>query len=203
MNLLTRLIDPHDAIAAVKAGTLLLTERANGHSVNGTALPVIALGRRDISRYRLTMVERGKYHSIIASFHDTETGKAKTASVGNGDPAFRIRHVHQTEQRATQAAHAKLKALMRGKTTLLLTLPGNPAIAAETQIRLGGMRPASMTSGPQRLSPINAPMQPGMRPGLLQNNSSRLQFNFSRSTENGAAARSIQIFYLNIHIFYM
>ena len=141
MNLLTRLAKPLDAIAAVKAQTLLLAERAAGKSVNGTPLPVIALTRGDIARYRVTMAERGKYRSVIAAFHDKETGKTRTVTAGEGDPALRIRHVYRNAQSAGQAARAKLKALTRGKAALSLTLPGNPAIAAESQIRLSGIRP--------------------------------------------------------------
>lgn len=54
---------------------------------------------------------------------------------------IRLRHAHATRERAEQVAHAKLKALTRGRAQLSLFTPGSPMIAAETQIRLSGLRP--------------------------------------------------------------
>ncbi len=140
MHLLTRLAKPHDAIATVKAGALLLAERGLGLSIGGAALPVIAVDKGDLTDYRVTLAERGKYRSAVASWHDDNTGKTKTVAAGDGEPTYRLRHVHPTRERAEQAARAKLKSLTRGKAQLSLTMPGNPTIAAEARIRLSGIR---------------------------------------------------------------
>ena len=140
MHLLTRLAKDHDAIATVKAGALLLAERGLGRSIGGAALPVIAVDQGEVTDYRVTLAERGKYRSVVASWHDETTGKTEAVTAGDGEPTYRLRHVRPTRERARQAAHAKLKSLTRGKAQLSLTLPGNPTIAAEARIRLSGIR---------------------------------------------------------------
>ena len=80
MHLLTRLADPQDAIATVKAGTLLLAERGRGRSISGTALPVIAVDTGEVTNYRVTLAERGTYRSVTASWHDEATSKTRTVT---------------------------------------------------------------------------------------------------------------------------
>lgn len=100
-------------------------------SIGGAALPVIAVDKGEVADCRVTLAERGKYRSAVASWHDEATGKTETVTAGEGEPVYRLSHVHPTRERAEQAAHAKLKALTRGKAQLSLNLPGNPMIAAD------------------------------------------------------------------------
>ena len=109
MHLLTRLAETQDAIATVKAGTLLLAERGLGRSISGTALPVIAVDKGEVTNYRVTLAARGTYRAVVASWHDKATGKTRTVTAGTGQPSIRLRHLHPSRERAKQAALAKLK----------------------------------------------------------------------------------------------
>ena len=61
-------------------------------------------------------------------------------SVGQGRPAFTLRHNFVDEPTALNAAKGKLEALQRGVQTLSLTVVGNVALQAEGKIQLVNIR---------------------------------------------------------------
>lgn len=63
---------------------------------------------------------------------------AQQAATNGAGPAVRLRQTFTDPALAQAAAQSRAGAITRGATTLSLTLPGNPALAAETPITLTG-----------------------------------------------------------------
>lgn len=140
LHLLTRAAREHGAVAKPVAGRLVFVPRGEARSVTGQSMSVIDIETSAIGRYRMMQAEREKYPSVKAYWHDSESAEKRSVTVGEGKPAFSIRHTYANVQEATQAATAKLKALNRGTGRLSLTLVGNPDIQAEGKIKLSGIR---------------------------------------------------------------
>ena len=60
--------------------------------------------------------------------------------VGSGEPTRRLRHWYQDEDAAKEAAQAELDKRIRGEHKLTLTMPGNPAMGAESPLLATGFR---------------------------------------------------------------
>jgi len=141
LHLLTRLAKDHDAVAKPAGGYLLFVPRGEAKSATGKTLPALTLTPGDVSDYRVTLADRGRYQAVKANWHNTETGERIEVKVGEGKPVFTLRHTCPDAEQAKAAARGKLDALSRGTATLSLTLkPGNPQVAAESKLTLTGFR---------------------------------------------------------------
>jgi Bacteriophage probable baseplate hub protein len=140
LHLLTRLARERGAVAKPVAGRLVFVPRGEAKSATGQSMPVVDIETSDISRYRMTQAEREKYPSVKAYWHDSESAEKISVIVGEGKPAFSIRHTYANAEEARQVAVAKLKTLNRGTGSVSLTLVGNPDIQVEGKIKLSGVR---------------------------------------------------------------
>jgi len=141
LHLLTRLARQHDAVAKPAGGYLLFVPKGEAKSATGKTLPNITLTPHQISDYRITLADRGKYAAVTAKWHNTQTGEHTEVKVGDDKPVYTLRHTYPDADTARTAAQAKLTALNRGQATAALTVtPGNPLIAAETRLTLTGFR---------------------------------------------------------------
>lgn len=140
LHLLTRLAGEHGAIAKAAAGRIVFADRAAAKAVSGKALTPVVLRRGDLTTWRATLPDRGRYRAVTAHWHDPETGERIDETVGEGAPAFTIRHSYPTPEEAHAAAAAKYKDLSRKRATLRLTMAGDPRIAAEVPLILSGAR---------------------------------------------------------------
>lgn len=140
MHFLTRLAKQYDAIAKPAGEYLVMVPRGEAKSATGKSLPSVSLTRKDITSYRFTIAERGKYGKVIAHYRDE--GKAEDVAVtyGDGEPAYTIRHPYQNFEQAYAAAKAKKEALDRGTATVGVTMPGNADVAAEGKVTLSECR---------------------------------------------------------------
>ena len=139
MHLLTRLARQHDATFKVADGRLLFVRRGKGKSASGRAMKV-TLSRIDLIRWRATIKERSKYKSVKARWHHRGEARARTEKAGDGEPAFTLRHEYPSKAEAKAAARARLRQLKRGARTLTCTTGGNPAIVAEAELVITGVR---------------------------------------------------------------
>ena len=141
MHLLTRLGRDQDAIATVKAGSLLFTKRGRGLSASGQPLPGRIVRRNQTSSFNMLQAGRSDYGKVTATWQDRGEGEKKEVEAGDGSPVHRLRHVFPNEEEAQRAADAKLDEIKRGVDTLSLTFPGDATVAAETPVELVGFRP--------------------------------------------------------------
>lgn len=76
---LTRLAELNGAVAAIKAGRLMLFKPGGGKSVSGKAIPLISIERRDGDRHSFSIADRGAYTGVSASWLHTKDPQQKKA----------------------------------------------------------------------------------------------------------------------------
>nr|VFJ91504.1 MAG: hypothetical protein BECKLFY1418B_GA0070995_10269 [Candidatus Kentron sp. LFY] len=141
LHLLTRLARQYDAVAKPANGYLLFVPKGEAKTATGKTIPTVAIHRNQTAKHRVTLADRGKYQSVIAHWHDTGTGERVAVRVGEGSPAFTLRHLYPDAEAAKRAAEARLDRLNRGLGEISLTLKyGYPALFAEAKLVLSGFR---------------------------------------------------------------
>lgn len=141
LHLLTRLAQDHDAVAKPAGGLLLFVPRGEAASATGRPMPVVDVRPGDCRRWSATIADREAYRSVLAHWHEPESGDRRTATAGSGEPAWTLRRTWASASEAREAARAKLSELKRGTVRLSLDIgPGNPAVKAEAELRLRGFR---------------------------------------------------------------
>ena len=139
LHLLTRLAKDRDAVAKQAGEWLLFLPRGEASSATGRPMPSIEIRPGDARRWRVTIADREAYASARAHWHDPETGKRQTETAGSGSPARTLRQAYGSASEAAAAAKAELARAGRDAVTLFVDLaPGNPAAAAEAELRTAG-----------------------------------------------------------------
>lgn len=143
-NLLTRLADEHDAIAAIKNGTLMFMPKGAAQTVSGQDLPTFLLTREQGDQHRYSDCDEGEEITAVrAWYYDATQGKKLEVVYGDASNQNikELRHIHQDKQSATLAAKAKLTSLKRSALTFQYTLAkGNPEIIPEMTFVFDGLK---------------------------------------------------------------
>jgi len=142
LNFLTRLASDYGAVCKPVRDYLLFVEKGTPVSATGRILDSIIIVPKDVSAWRATLADRGKYVAAIAHYHDHATAKRIPVRAGkpSGLPVTSVPGTFADEQAARAAATARLASLNRGSTTLHVTMPGNGLIASGTPLTLSGFR---------------------------------------------------------------
>lgn len=140
LHFLTRLAREYDAVSKPVGGFWVFVPRGESKAASGQTLPQIDIAKQHITRHRMMQSERGKYSAVTSYWSDKDNAERVGITVGEGKPAFIIRHGYPTVVEAQRAAEAKLSALKRGVATLSLTLIGNTSLQAEGTINLLDLR---------------------------------------------------------------
>ncbi|ETX03580.1 MAG: hypothetical protein ETSY1_46780 (plasmid) [Candidatus Entotheonella factor] len=140
IHLVTRLARQYGATAKPAGGALVFVETGALVTPSGQAMPQVHLSAKDLTSWRATLPERGKYPAVTAQYHDTDQAKRVSVNTGAGEPVFTLRRTYPDAEQAQRAAKAKLGAFARGEATLSLTLPGRPELAADSAVVLSGVR---------------------------------------------------------------
>lgn len=140
LHLLTRIARDQGALAKPIKKHLVFVPKGEAKTVTGNAMPTIHIVKKHIIRHRMTQAERSKYQAVRAYWYAVEIGEKVAVMVGEGSPAYTLRHDYPNAEAATHAANAKLRSLKRGTATLSLTLLGNPELQAEGKLSISGVR---------------------------------------------------------------
>ena len=142
MALLRRLGREHDAVATVKAGTLILSPIGKGASPSGKPLAAVKIRRSDTSGPRYREVDRSADAGVEARWHDQDGATRKTVKVGGGKgKPHRLRKVYHAEADARAAATAESKRKARAEAECELTLAyGRPDLSPERPAALAGFK---------------------------------------------------------------
>ena len=140
IHFMTRLAHLHGAIAKPAGGYLLFVPKDSNQSASGQSLAVISVTPKDCKDWRIRFSERNHHGAVVAEYHDVDEAKVIEAKAGSGDPIHRLRETYPTKELAKRAAKSELKKLTQSTATLNITLIGNPAIVAESQLVLKGFR---------------------------------------------------------------
>jgi hypothetical protein len=140
LHFLTRLARERGAVAKPAGGLLLFVPAGEAKSASGKTLPEVSLIAGQLSRWEVTLAERGKYPAVIAKWFDAAAAKEQTVTAGSGEPVFTIGRRYPDEPSAASAAEARLDAFTRGLATLRLSCPGDPLLMAEGKLTVTGLR---------------------------------------------------------------
>jgi len=123
MALLRRLGREHDALATVKAKTLLFAPIGAGKTAGGATIPAVTIARGDGDRHSYRVEKRDAAGKVEAAWHDRGKAKRQLVTVGDGDGAAkRLARVYPTEAAARAAAEAERKRCGRTPRRLELSL---------------------------------------------------------------------------------
>lgn len=159
VHFLTRLSTRFDAVATVKADTLLFRR------INATRLEPVVITRVDGDQHRYHTSDREAYSGVRAYWYDLRTAKRRSVLVGSGNNlkgiapsgtvaandfhgAKRMKDTYSTERDALAAATAEWSRVQRGLATLELTLAyGCPDLRPQTPITVRGFKPQIDSEG--------------------------------------------------------
>lgn len=140
-NLLTRLGQEHDAIAAIKAGRLLFMPTGKAVTASGLSLPHVTLTREDGDQHRFLQANRDSYTGVKAYYYEVNSAEKKEAIAGGGDNLKELRHSYTDQASALNAARAEWQRLQRGTATLSYTLAkGRPELVPDQTYSLFGIK---------------------------------------------------------------
>jgi hypothetical protein len=140
MNLLTRVAKSVGGIAKANDGKLIIVPQGEGKTVSGKSMPTVSIARTSGTSHSVKLIGRQDYKRVVTVWRDTNAAQDKEATAGEGEPVRRIRHVYPDQAAAEKAAQTSLEAYRRGKSTLSVSLPGRPELAAEGRLILSGFR---------------------------------------------------------------
>lgn len=141
LHLLTRLAKQYDAVAKPAGGMLLMVGRGKAKTASGRSLPPVTLSAAEFTTWSATLADRGRYASVVATWHSAGAAQTQEITIGAGQPAYRLREPYPTEAAAKAGAAAKYRTFQRGTGTFTGTLAqGNPLVAAEVPLTLSDLR---------------------------------------------------------------
>ena len=141
LNLLTRLARRWDYTFKLSGDRLVFVPAGQAVAASGKTVTSVSIKRDQVKDYRVTLADRSRYQSVVAYWQDTEQGTRAPERVGEGEPAFTLRHTYPTAAQAASAARSRLNQLNRGKSTASLTLSlGDTALLAQSELALSGFR---------------------------------------------------------------
>lgn len=142
VHLLTRLARRHDAVATIKAGTLLFAPIGKGQTASGTPLPDASLTRRAGDKHRYSVPARDNYSGARATWSDRQGARQRDVLAGDGNNARRLPHTYHSEQEASEQAESAHRRAQRAKATFSLTLAlGDASLYPEQRLRVRGFKP--------------------------------------------------------------
>ncbi|WP_369969872.1 phage late control D family protein [Stenotrophomonas rhizophila] len=142
VNLLTRLGKRFDAVATVKAGTLVFSPIGSGTTPSGITLPAATITRASGDQHRYIAGDRDKYTGVRAYWNDHKAARRKSVLVGKSTNEKKMQSTFATEAEARQRATAELQRSDRGAATLSISLAlGRADMYPEQSINVSGFKP--------------------------------------------------------------
>lgn len=141
-NLLTRLGHRYDAVATIKAGTLIFAPIGSGATASGKPLPRGAITRASGDQHRFSTADREVYSGVRAYWHDKGAARRKSVLVGKSGNAKRLRESYGNEAEAREQARAEWNRIQRGAAKFALTLAlGRADLYPEQLLDVAGFKP--------------------------------------------------------------
>jgi phage protein D len=138
---LRRLGREHDAVATIKAGTLIFAPIGAGATATGKPLLAITIRRRDGDRHSFRIEKREETSGVTASWHDKKGAKKQTVTVGDDSDAKKLGRVYATEAAARAAATAEKARAARQPRKLSFNLAlGRPDLCPEQRVTARGFK---------------------------------------------------------------
>lgn len=140
ISFLVRVARKYDGLVKPGGGKLVLAKRGESKTISGASMPTIKLAATDCTRWSMNQSTRDSEGTVVAFYHDRGLAQRKQVSVGSGDPVRKLRNNFPDKASAEKAAQGELDKRSRRKNKLMLTMPGDPTLAAEAKLQLEGFR---------------------------------------------------------------
>ena len=140
---LTRLARRSNGTFTIKDANAMIVRVGDGETLSGGKLPShdVDLDDGDGLTWDANFLDDPNYKSVVAKWHNPNTGKEGRIQVGDGEPVYEIRHPYPSAAEAHLAALAELDEFERGVAELSLSLPGRPEIRAGHLVRCRSRHP--------------------------------------------------------------
>jgi len=131
----------YDAVATVKAGSLIFMPHNAATTPAGTPIPTLTVTRQSGDRYSYSRAERERGNDgAEAQWHDQDGAERKQVRKG-GARRRRLKRVYASEADAGHAAQSATNRAERARAKLSITLAlGNAAIAAGHRVTARGFK---------------------------------------------------------------
>lgn len=140
IHLLRRIAENFNAIVKPVEHYLVITSQGNGKNIKNITMPTITINRDQVSSYSIDLTERSNYKSVIASYRDNAQAKTNKVRAGQGLPVYTIRNIYADIDEARKSAEKRLEKFSCNTATINISIPGNPQLRAETNLKLIGFR---------------------------------------------------------------
>lgn len=139
---LRRLGREHDAVAAIKAGTLIFSPIGAGLTASGKPLPSATIRRNEQDHHSFSIEKREAIGKVTATWHDRKGARKQKVTVGSGDGAERtLSRVYPSEAAARNAAAAEARRGKRAPRKMSLTLAyGRTDLYPEQRVTVQGFK---------------------------------------------------------------
>lgn len=140
-HLLSRLGQRYDAVATVKAGSLLFAPIGSGTTTSGIALPTALITRADGDGHSYALADRDTYSGVRAYWNHKAGADRKSVLVGASGNAKRLRESYSSEAEAREHAKAAWGRIQRGDASLSYKLAlGRADLYPEQKLRVRGFK---------------------------------------------------------------
>lgn len=144
MALMSRLSRQYGGVNKVADENWLFLKVGEGKNASGTkTLPVYPITKASCSTYQFNSNSRTEVSSVVAKWHNAETGENGIETSGAGEPSFEIVYPFPTQEEAKAAAEAKARGLTTGSDTFSVTTEATHKLVkafAEGHIKPAGWR---------------------------------------------------------------
>lgn len=142
LQFLSRLAAENDAVAKVASGRLIINPHATGKRVSGGDIPMVSIEAGETTDWSMTLVERGNYAGVKATYNDLRTGKRGEIVAGEDTTnTTTLPHTYKSKEAATRASKSRSNALKRHRSTFsIYNMPGDPSLRAEVKLNASGFR---------------------------------------------------------------
>ncbi|MFT3967751.1 MAG: contractile injection system protein, VgrG/Pvc8 family [Sphingobium sp.] len=138
---LKRLGREHDAVATIKAGSLIFSPIGAAITATGKAIPSATVRRRDGDRHRFSIEKQEEVTGVEASYHDLGAGRKKTVTAGKSGKTRKLSRTYASEAEAKAAASAEQSRAGRLPLKLSFDLAlGRPDLYPERRITAQGFK---------------------------------------------------------------
>lgn len=142
VNLLTRLGKRFDAVATIKAGTLIFKPIDGTTAAGGIDLPRYRLTRASGDSHRYTVVDHDAVTGVRAYWGDRGAARRKAVLMGSDKNQKKLQATYASEDEARQHAKPELQRLARGTATLAVNLAlGRADLYSGQKVDVAGIKP--------------------------------------------------------------
>lgn len=131
----------YDAVATIKAGTLILAPIGTGTTAGGAAIPGLAIDKAMCSRYGFTRKKRDEHDGVEAQWRDQAQAKHQLVKVGGTTNPRRLKRTYASESDAKAAAEGAKRRDARTAAEFTVTLAyGDASLMPERSVALSGFK---------------------------------------------------------------